>query len=388
MPPLAFSRSLAVASLIARIAADKYCDGMPLHRQEDRFARLGVPLDRGTMCRWMEDAGATAGATVVKAMRDEAIATAFCIATDATGVAVQPIADKGRRQPCRRGHYFVLIADRDHIFFEYTAKETSAVVAEMFKGFSGYIQADAKNVYDLLFEPPPDPPPDADRVECGIRREVGCWSHARRKFWEAAVCKDVVGREGLARIGRLFGLEKKWKDRSAADRKTLRNQHARPHLDAFFAWAEVEFARVKDQRGVLRSALGYATRHKAALLRYLDDGRLETTNNGSERQLRRIATGRHAWLFVGSDDHAEAAGHLFSLVASSRLHRLDPEQYLRDFFRVLPHWPRDRYIELAPKYWAATRARLIPTEVDAELGPLTVPPPLGTAAPEQQSPPR
>ena len=258
----------------------------------------------------------------------------------------------------------------------------------MFKGFSGYVQADAKNVFDFLFEPPTDKPPDDEDADLSVRYEVGCWAHARRKFWEATIAKSVVGREGLARIGRLFALERKWKDRSTADRKVLRDRHARPHLDAFFAWAEVEFARVKNERGVLRSALGYATRNHGALMRYLDDGRLETTNNGSERQLRRIAVGRNAWLFVGSDDHAEAAGHLFSMIASARLHHLDPEQYLRDFFRVLPHWPRDRYLELAAKYWAATRARLDPVELAAELGPLRIPPKLDEAAAEQQSPPR
>jgi hypothetical protein len=34
----------------------------------------------------------------------------------------------------------------------------------------------------------------------------------------------------------------------------------------------------------------------------------------------------------------------------------------------------ERYLELAPKYWAATRARLDPKELDAEIGPITVPP--------------
>ena len=391
MPPLAFARSLAVASLIARIAVDKYCDGLPLHRQEDRFARLGVPLDRGTMCRWMEDAGATAGATVIKAMRDEAMKTAFCISTDATGVSVQPLPDGKRRQPCRRGHYFVQIADRDHVFFEYTPKENSAAVGEMFKGFSGYVQADAKSVFDILFRPPLAPsandPPAKDEADLSVCHEVGCWSHARRKYWEATMAKSAVAREGLARIGRLFALERRWKGRPPAERKVLRHQHARPHLEAFFAWAEVEFQRVKNERGLLCSALGYSVRQKDALMRYLDDGRLETTNNVSERELRRIAVGRHAWLFVGSDDHAQAAGHLFSLVASARLHRLDPEQYLRDFFRVLPHWPRDRYLELAAKYWAKTRERLDPIELAAELGPLTIPPALPTTPTDQQSPP-
>ena len=87
------------------------------------------------------------------------------------------------------------------------------------------------------------------------------------------------------------------------------------------------------------------------------------------------AVGRKAWLFVGSDDHAQAAANLFSLMASCKLHRLDPEAYLRDLFRVLAHWPKDRHLELAPKYWAATRARLDPAELAAPFGRLTVPPP-------------
>ena len=102
---------------------------------------------------------------------------------------------------------------------------------------------------------------------------------------------------------------------------------------------------------------------------------MRLTNNHSERELRRVATGRKAWLFVGSDDHGQAAGNLLSLVASARLHQLDPEAYLRDLFRVLPHWPRGRYLELAPRYWLATRARLDPTQLERELGPLTVPDP-------------
>jgi transposase len=386
MPPEMLARSLAAPSLLAKIATDKYCDGLPLHRQEQRFAREGVPVDRGTMCRWMEDVGATVGATVVAAARKDALATAFCIATDATGIAVQPLPMENRRQPCRRGHYFVLIADRDHIFFEYTPRETSSAVAEMLRGFSGYVQADAKSVYDVLFSPPEHPPPNDEAADLVERLEVGCWSHARRKFWEATVAKSVVAREGLARIGRLFALERKWADRSASERTRLRAQIARPHVEAFFAWANSEYEHVRHQRGLLRTALGYAVRQQAALSRYLVDGRLVMDNNRSERELRRIAVGRNAWLFVGSDDHAHSAGHLFSLIASARLHSLDPELYLRDLFRVLGHWPKGRYLELAPKYWAATRTRLDPVELAAEIGPLTVPPP--KAAAQEQPPPR
>ncbi len=381
LAPELFPRSLAAPSLLAHVVAEKFCDGLPLHRIEDRMAREGFPLDRGTMSRWVEDAGATAGATVVAAARAEAWSTAFCIATDATGIAVQPGEHpEGKRQPCHRSHYFVQIADQDHVFFEYAPRENSTTLLEMFEGYSGYIQADAKSVYDVLFRPPEHPP---DGEEPDVRTEVGCWSHARRKFWEATCMKSEPAREGLARIGYIFALEDAWRSDPPEVILRLRRQHLRPHLEDFFRWAELEHQAVRDQRGLLRSALGYALRQKDALLRVLDDGRLVLENNRSERELRRIAVGRKGWLFVGSDHHGQAAGHLFSLVASARLHKLDPEAYLRDLFRVLAHWPRDRYLELAPRYWARTRARLDPAQLALELGALDVPPPLASPATEQ-----
>jgi hypothetical protein len=71
-----------------------------------------------------------------------------------------------------------------------------------------------------------------------------------------------------------------------------------------------------------------------------------------------------------------AGPNLFSLVASCKLHGLDPEPYFTDVIHVMPYWPRDRYLELTPKYWSVTRARLDPRELERPLGPITVPPPL------------
>lgn len=376
VPPESFGRSLAAPSLIAHVITEKFCDGLPLYRQEDRNKRLGVDIDRGTMSRWLEDAGALLGATVIEAMRKDALATAFCLATDATGVAIlpDPAPDK-KRQSCRRGHFFVVIADRDHVFFDYQPRETSAAVSRMFRGFSGYIQADAKSVYDILFVPPEERPPPEDECDLDLaeRFELGCWSHARRKFWEAAIARVEVAREALFRIARFFERDAGWQGNPPATIKALRNKHLRPELESFFAWAEVEYAKVKGQRGSLRSAFGYAVRQRDALMRVLDDGRLKLDNNRSERALRAVAVGRKNWLFIGSDDHATAAGHLMSAIASARLHALDPEVYLREVLRVLPHWPKDRYLELSPKLWTPTRARLDEAQLAAEFGPLTLP---------------
>lgn len=377
MPEEAFPRLLAAPSLLAHVIVDKACDGLPLHRQQERFLRDGVKLDRSTMCRWLEDAGNTLGATLVAAAREHFLATAFSFLTDATGVLIQPLKSdaKKKHQPCRRGHFFVQLADKDFAFFEYVPKETSVAVAELFKGFAGYVQADAKSVYDVLY-----PPPNAEAAGEDDCLEVACWCHCRRKYWEAAVAKCAVSREALVRIQRIFENEEKWKGLQAEHIKLLRDERTRPLVDDFFAWATAEYEKVKGTRGLLRSALGYTVRQRAALCRFLDDGRLGLSNNASERELRRVAVGRKAWLFCGSDDHAQAAAALFTLIATCKLHGLEPEGYLRDVLRVLAYWPKDRYLELCPHAFAATRARLNPVELAQEVGPLTVPSALAPAA--------
>jgi transposase len=377
-PKEIYERGMLAPSLIAHILTKKFRWGMPFHRLALELESQGLDLDDSTMCRYAEHVGATFG-FIVAACAKEAMQTAFCLSTDATGVAIQPVRiPDGKRQACAKGHFFVVLADKDHVFFEYQPKHTSDAVCAMFKGFKGYIQADAHCIYDALFR--------GDAVEEGDRPpdEVACWSHARRRMWEAAVTvKDPAAREGLLRMRALFKLEEGWAKLAPQQRYQRRQRISRPMLDDFFAWAEGVFERVRGVRGPVASAFGYAIRQRDALRRFLDDGRLRLENNAAERELRSIATGRRSWFFMGSDDHAQAAANIFSLVASCKLHQLDVESYLAEIIRIMPYWPRDRYLELAPKYWAQTRARLDPRELELPLGHVTVPPP---SAQQQTSP--
>ena len=106
-------------------------------------------------------------------MKRDAIATAFCIATDATGICIQPVHEpKGPRKPCKKGTFFTMVADADHVLFEYMERETSDGVRKMLAGFDGYLQADAKSVYDALLNERSASPKPLDGGP-----EVGCWSH-------------------------------------------------------------------------------------------------------------------------------------------------------------------------------------------------------------------
>lgn len=212
------------------------------------------------------------------------------------------------------------------------------------------------------------------------RDEIACWSHARRKYWEAALAKQRVACEALVRIGKIFEVDATLRAKGPGGRPPpsklgkLRREHLKPLVEEFLDFAEREYEKVKHQRGSLRSALGYSVRQADALRAFLRDGRLRLDNNPSESQLRKVVRIRDASLFAGSTEHAAAAGSILSMIASARLHDLDPEQYLRDMIRVLPHWPQDRNLELVPKFWPRTRSRLDPVELSREFGALTVPP--------------
>lgn len=369
LPATLFPRGLLHTSTVAHLIVSKFGQGVPHYRLEREVADQGVQLDRGTMCRYVEHAGNTLGATIVHAMWRDAIANAQVISTDATSGLVQPTkSSDGRAQACKKGHFFTAVADADAILFVYAERHTSEFVKQCFGDFRGYLQSDASNVYDVLER---GRPADTDEEE-GVRL-VGCFAHLRRYLFEAAICRYPVGVQGLLRIRAIYAADQAGQHLPPAERTVFRAQHVRPLVEEFFAWARA--ARETTQgRNLATKALGYALNQEAELLRVLDNGNLPLDNTRAERALRKIVVGRKNWMFYGSDTHAEAAAAIFSVIASCRLHALDPYVYLEEILRVLPYWPSDRYLELAPMHWSATRARLKPEQLSKPLGAFDIPP--------------
>lgn len=367
VPRTLFPRGLLHSSAVAHIIAQKFGLGVPHYRLEQHIETQGVALDRGTMCRYTEEAGGALGSTIVEAMWRDALDNGCVISTDATSALVQPVpaGKDAPRQSCKKGHFFTAVADCDHVLFAYSEKHTQEFVKKLFGGFKGYLQSDASNVYDVLDRGPPA------GTDEGVTL-VGCFAHCRRYFFEAAICKYAVGVQGLLRLRAIYAADDAFRKMPPAKRKQMRDVHVRPLVDSFFEW--VRSARASEKgRNLATKAIGYALNQERELRRVLNDGRLPLDNTRSERSLRKIVVGRKNWMFYGSDTHAESAAAIFTLIASCRLHRIDPEQYLDEILRVLPHWPKDRYLQLAPKYWNATRDKLDPVELDTPLCAFTVP---------------
>lgn len=369
-PETLFPKALLHTSTIAHVLTSKFALGTPHYRLEQAFADQGVPLDRGLMGRYVEHAGNTLGATIVAAMWRDAIANGHVISTDATGALIQPTKAKdGRSLACKKGNFFTAVVDAEAVLFHYAERHTSEAVQQLFGAFRGVLQADASAVYNILDRGPPQ---DVDDSATGVTL-VGCWAHCRRYVFEAALCRYPVGVQGLMRIRAIFEVDRACRRVPRAERAAYRATHMRPLFDEFFAWARAARETVVGSN-LSTKALGYALNQEAELRRVLDDGDLPLDNTRAERALRKIVVGRKNWMFYGSDTHAEAAAAIFSLIASCRLHRLDPFAYLEEILRVLPFWSRERYLELAPAHWTATRARLNPDELDMQLGSFTVPP--------------
>jgi transposase len=121
----------------------------------------------------------------------DAIANAQVISTDATGALIQLAegSPDGRRQACKKGHFFTAVVECDAILFAYVEHHSSESVKKLFGGFGGYLQADASSVYDVLER---GPPKDNDE---GVTL-VGCFAHLRRYFFEAAICRYPLGCRG------------------------------------------------------------------------------------------------------------------------------------------------------------------------------------------------
>lgn len=369
VPETLFPRGLLHSSVVAYILVQKFGLGVPHYRLEQHILDQGVELDRGMMSRYVDEAGGSLGASIVHAMWQDAIQNAAVISTDATGALVQPEKRQdGQRQACKKGHFFTAVVDCDHVLFAYTERHTQEAVLKLFGNFKGFLQSDASSVFDILERGPPKDEDLDDYIKL-----VGCWAHCRRYFFEAAICKYQVGLQGLLRIRAIYAADDSFRKLPPAKRKLARDEHVRPLIDAFFDW--VRQARLSQAgRNLATKALGYATNQEQELRRVLADGRLPLDNTRAERSLRKVVVGRKNWMFYGSNSHAESAAAIFSLVASCRLHGIDPEQYFDEVMRALPDWPKHRYLELSPKHWLATRSNLQPADLESPLCSFSVPP--------------
>jgi len=332
-------KGLPGPGLVSHVITSKYADHQPLYRLEGMLARHGVDIARSTMCGWMKAAADLL--TPLAMLMATRIRSSKVIHTDDTPV---PVQEPGRGKT-KTGRLWVYLGDRGnpYVVFDYTPSRSRDGPTTWLDDFEGYLQADAFGGYDGIYA-------------TGRVTEVACWAHARRKFYDARHSDAARSHQALAMIRLLYNVERKAKDKDAAERAAMRLQRSRPRLDELHTWLERELTEVLP-KSPMRLAIGYALNNWDALVLYTTDGDLAIDNNAAEREIRPLTVGRKNYLFLGSDVGGRTAAILYSLTASAKRHGLDPFVYLRDVLAAIGSTPINQLAPFLPDRWQAQQIK-------------------------------
>ena len=304
-------------------------------RFEDISVRHGLHLARATLCDWVRKS-----AELMRPLSDlqkTLVLQSPVIWTDDT-----PVKALGGDEPgSLTTRFWLYHGDVDHPYdvYDFTASRERDGPAKFLKGFAGYLQADAYSGYDGLYIGSPSP-----------IREVACWAHARRKFYEARSSSPGNAALILEAIRRLYDVEDRARELSVEARQALRTGESVPILERLGGDLD-RLAEKVLPKSALGQALTYARNQWSALCRYTADGRLTIDNNVAERRLRDQAIGRKNWLFLGNVDAGPRAAVLSTIMAGAKRHRLEPWAYVKDVLMTLSVTP-ERAEELLPDRWA------------------------------------
>jgi transposase len=342
MPSLPIPRGQAGAGLLAHVAIAKYCDHLPLYRQAEIYARDGVDLDRATLADWM---GRVAWLVRPLAERiGEHVMAGGVIHADDTPI---PVLAPGNGKT-KTGRLWVYLRDeRPHagpappaVLYRYTPDRKGEHCRAHLAPFRGHLHADGYSGFQELYE-------SAQGMPATVT-EVACWAHARRYFFDVHHKNgSPIAKQALDKIGALFDIERTIAGQTPERRRRVRRDHARPKLDALKLWLDDQLKLIPG-RSDLAGAIRYARSRWDALTRYVDDGRLEISNNAAENAIRPLKLGAKNWLFLGSDAGGDRAAIFYTLIRTARLNGLEPEAYLRDVLTRIGEHPINRLDQLLP----------------------------------------
>lgn len=320
-------KSMVSASLMAEIMHQKFVLGVPFARQEKEWYRLGVNLHRSEISRltirvcekWLEP--------IYQRIHEELLG---CEVLHMDETRIQCNKEPGKAASSD-SYMWVMCSgrseERQAVYFQYARSRNRETAKSLLSGFHGYLMTDAYEAYNKLE---------------GVTRSL-CWAHVRRKFVDSIPLDSQkreipgsAGAEARKRIGELFDVEARIQDLPYEDKQRIRQEESRPILESFWTWVGETLA-APSANEELTKALQYARNQKEGLERFLEDGRLELTNNWCESTIRLFATGRRAWLFSDTPEGAHANGIVYTLVLSAQRNQLDVYEYLKYLLSELPN---------------------------------------------------
>lgn len=127
-----------------------------------------------------------------------------------------------------------------------------------------------------------------------------------------------------------------------------------PLVDDLHAWLQSKRPTLSRSSSVAKP-IDYMLKRWSRFAGFLEAGRICLTNNAAERSLRGFALGRKAWLFAGSDRGADRAAIMATLIATTKLHDVDPLAWLADALARIAATQQSQLSELLPWHWRRSR---------------------------------
>ena len=330
VPAKVLPHSIATHSLVAQIMYQKFGMGAPFARQEKDFYQMGLEISRANMAHWTIRCSDDWLMPVYHRIHQILIQKCEILHMDETRIQVNKESGK---KASSDSFMWVLQSgaceDIKATFFHYSRTRSRKVALELIDGFKGYLTTDAYAAYANMH---------LEDVKNSF-----CWSHLRRYYIDSIPLdnsgKEIPGSkgaEGREYVNLLFRLEKEISDLSYEDKKAKRQEASRALLDAFWSWVENTIT-IPTTNEKLTKALNYSLNHKNELEMFLEDGRLEISNNLCESHIRPFATARRAWLFADTPNGARANAVLYTLVETARANDLNVYAYLDYLLAKMPN---------------------------------------------------
>ena len=268
VPVQPLPKTNASADFLAMLLTVKYVDGLPLTRFNKVLNRHGAPVPVQTLARWVIGSAEKVLQPLFNVMRDTLFDGRF-IHMDETVVQVLKEKDKS---PTSNSYMWVGVGGppgKPVVIYDYDPSRSGAVPARLLQGYQGYLMTDGYEGYNQL-------------VRTEQIAHLVCWAHVRRKFVEATRVQPK-GRKGLADqavalIGRLYGVERKYKEASVEERHLARQSLSLPILAELRTWLDKIQPAILP-KSALGAALSYMNNYWDKLTRYTEAGDLPVDNN-------------------------------------------------------------------------------------------------------------
>jgi transposase len=329
--PAVIPRSIASPSLLSTVITQKFEMHLPYYRQEKQFEQIGAEISRQDMANWQQQAYLKL--EPLFELLKKAVKNGPVIQMDETPVQVisdMKSAETDRKETHESYMWLALggSAGKKVTWYEYHPTRAGYHAKAFLEGYSGYLQTDGYKGYDSALKDMP-----------GIIH-VGCFAHARRKFFEASKANknSKSAQEGIKHIRKLYDIENELRDKIADNNDMFlseRKVRAGPVLEKFKAWLEKRKEEVPPIL-LLGKAIYYSLTQWDKMTAYLESPYLTPDNNACENAIRPFVLGRKNWLFCQSIGGVESSCGMYTLIETAKLDGLVPFNYLMVLFEKAP----------------------------------------------------